>query len=576
MGRTTHRSGQGPAGGRRSSRAVGATVDPAGAAQEWSGRPVAARLLEGVVFALPIVVSLATTYILVRVLPTPETTRQTVAWWVILAGIATIVLAGTDRFGRRFLPLAALLKMSLSFPERAPSRLRIAMRASDADRLQQRIEELRRNGMGATPFQAAEKLLELVGMLNAHDHRTRGHSERVRAYTAMIATELRLPKADLNRLQWAALLHDVGKLFVPVELLDKPGRLDDDEFQVIKRHPQWGAELVAPLVPWLGEWALAVPQHHERWDGGGYPRGLKGTEISFAARIVSVADTYDVMTSTRSYREALSTVEARRELARCSGTQFDPDVVRAFLRLSIGRQRVLAGPLTWLAQIPLLSPVAASAGAVSPAVVVTSSGAGVSVGLAVANASPSIQAESEAFTDVEEVAALLPAPEPPAPPDAVPSPVVPVVQQPAASPPVPPAPLPTVPAAPEGSADGAAPVPPPTSPGSAGEPVAPPSVLPSPVGDALPLPATTVPRPPSTASPAGGAVTTSPPASTTTSTSVPPTTPTTGVPTDQSPTTTTPTTTTTTPTTTTTTTTATTARPGGTVTAPPPPTTGGG
>lgn len=564
---------------------MGATVDPAGGAQEWSGRPIAARLLEAVVFALPIVVSLATTYILVQVLPTPETTRQTVAWWVILAGIATIVLAGSDRFARRFLPLAALLKMSLSFPERAPSRLRVAMRASDADRLQQRIEELRRNGMGATPFQAAERLLELVGMLNAHDHRTRGHSERVRAYTAMIATELRLSKADLNRLQWAALLHDVGKLFVPVELLDKPGRLDDDEFQVIKRHPQWGAELVAPLVPWLGEWALAVPQHHERWDGGGYPRGLKGTEISFAARIVSVADTYDVMTSTRSYREALSTVEARRELARCSGTQFDPDVVRAFLRLSIGRQRVLAGPLTWLAQIPLLSPVAASAGAVSPAVVVTSSGAGVSVGLAVAHASPTIEAEGEAFPDVEEVAALLPAPQPAAPPDAVPSPVVPVVQQPAASPPAAPAPPPTVPAAPDGSVDGAAPVPPPTSPSSAGEPVAPPSLLPSPVGDAPPLPATTVPRPPSTASPAGGVVSTPattipPPASTTTSSSVPPTTPTTGVPADPIPTTTTPSastpTTTTTTTTPTTTTTAATARLEGTVTAPPPATAGGG
>ena len=187
------------------------------------------------------------------------------------------------------------------------------------------------------PARAAERLLELVGALRDHDRLTRGHSERVRAYSQMIGEEMGMTGIELDRLRWAGLVHDIGKLRIDPAILNKPDKLTDDEYEAIKQHPEFGAELAKPLAAWLGDSVLAVVQHHERWDGGGYPYGLKGHEIALPARIVSVADTFDVMTSVRSYKSARSSAEAREELAKCAGTQFDPAVVRAFLSLSLGQ-----------------------------------------------------------------------------------------------------------------------------------------------------------------------------------------------------------------------------------------------
>jgi hypothetical protein len=121
--------------------------------------------------------------------------------------------------------------------------------------------------------------------------------------------------------------------------------------------------MVMPLTPWLGESARAVWEHHERWDGGGYPAGLAGLDIALGARIVNVADTFDVMTSARSYKEPVSAAESRAELARCAGGQFDPEIVRAFLNISIGRLRMVMGPISWIAQVPLF-PTSVLTGAV--------------------------------------------------------------------------------------------------------------------------------------------------------------------------------------------------------------------
>ena len=161
-------------------------------------------------------------------------------------------------------------------------------------------------------------------------------------------------------------------MFVPAEILNKPGALTDEEYEIVKGHADAGAQLVEPLRSWLGDAIDGVRDHHEWWDGGGYPRGLAGTDISQAGRIVAVADVFDVITSVRSYKKASAVSAARKELVRCSGTQFEPRMVRAFLNVGIGRMRLLVGPLSWLAQLPVaaqiplgaaVGPAAASAGA---------------------------------------------------------------------------------------------------------------------------------------------------------------------------------------------------------------------
>ncbi|MBV9952486.1 MAG: tandem-95 repeat protein [Acidimicrobiia bacterium] len=337
------------------------------ARERWSSRPRAAFVVRSAAALTPIAVSVVFVAVVSRIVGRPSGLLPTVVWWVLLTGASTVVLLMVERGMRRFLPLAALFKMSLAFPDQAPSRYKAAMRTRTLRQLQRGLDEgqLPETAVGAQ--ESAERLLALAMALNDHDRMTRGHTERVRAYTLMIGEEMGLPEADLDRLHWAGLVHDIGKLEVPPELLNKPGRPSDDEWQVIKQHPDAGFRLVEPLRPWLGEWADAASQHHERWDGKGYPLGLSGAEMSLSGRIVAVADAYDVMTSVRSYKTAMTPAEARAELARCAGTQFDPDVVRAFLNISIGRLRLVMGPLSWLAEFPLLGrvPVGAAGTAVS-------------------------------------------------------------------------------------------------------------------------------------------------------------------------------------------------------------------
>jgi len=331
-------------------------------ADRWTGRPVLARALRWAVWFIPFATATVTAFMLSMTLPSGAGWGWGLLRLLTVAATATLVMRGIDRLVRRTLPLASLLELTLVFPDDAPSRVAMAMRAASSTELSSLLERYQRSGAEG-PAKAAEHLLDLVAALSRHDHITRGHSERVRAYSQLIGAQLGLTGDELDRLRWAGLIHDIGKLRIDADILNKPGRLTDEEFDIIKTHPDLGAELAAPLAGWLGESVLAVSQHHEKWDGSGYPRGLAGTDISLHARIVAVADVFDVITSARSYKPACSAQEARAELARCAGTHFDPEVVRAFLHISLGRLRRVIGPVSWVAALLGLSkPATASSG----------------------------------------------------------------------------------------------------------------------------------------------------------------------------------------------------------------------
>jgi putative nucleotidyltransferase with HDIG domain len=174
-------------------------------------------------------------------------------------------------------------------------------------------------------------LKTMISVIEAKDRYTKGHTERVAAYAMAIANRLDLPEELLRRIMFGALLHDIGKLGINESILHKEGRLDDSEWQLLKAHPEIGAGIVEKME-FLSGVAEIVRHHHESWDGRGYPAGLLSDEIPLGARIVTVADAFDAMTTDRSYRRALSVEQAIQRLEAGAGTQFDPRLVRALVQ----------------------------------------------------------------------------------------------------------------------------------------------------------------------------------------------------------------------------------------------------
>src|SRR6202162_4140765 len=175
--------------------------------------------------------------------------------------------------------------------------------------------------------------LEALGdALDLKDAETEGHSKRVTAFTIAIAKHMNLPDKDIRVIARGAFLHDIGKMAIPDAILRKPGALNPDEVAIMREHCYRGYQILRK-IPFLGEAAEIVYSHQERYDGTGYPRGLKADEIPLGARIFSVADTLDAITSDRPYRPAQSLTAARIEIEKWSGRQFDPEVVKVFLSM---------------------------------------------------------------------------------------------------------------------------------------------------------------------------------------------------------------------------------------------------
>ncbi|HEX9248272.1 MAG TPA: HD-GYP domain-containing protein [Gemmatimonadaceae bacterium] len=189
---------------------------------------------------------------------------------------------------------------------------------------------------GRITQQTSDMARSLISLIGFRDQYTSSHSARVANYVRAIATQLGLSDEETETAVFAASVHDIGKIGIPDHILLKPGKLSEEEFAWIQKYPEWGWMTLRHLDGFQ-QAALLVLHQHERVDGSGYPNKLRGEEIPLGSRIITVADSFDALTTDRPYHRAFSHAEALAELIRCSGSQFDPEVVNAF-RLSLERQ----------------------------------------------------------------------------------------------------------------------------------------------------------------------------------------------------------------------------------------------
>jgi cyclic di-GMP phosphodiesterase len=221
-----------------------------------------------------------------------------------------------------------MLEMRIAANRALTRRADLKFRRSYQQELERRVQEAVANLKRAYDG----TVVGFAALLEGKDTTTADHCERVRDLCVRLATEVGLGTDRVRDLELGAMLHDIGKCKIPDAILNKAGPLDEEEWKVMRRHPEYGAEIVSK-IDFLRGAADVVRNHHEKYDGSGYPRGLKAEEIPLGARIFMVVDAYDTITSKRSYKDAQSPESALAEIRRCSGSHFDPAVVEAFERV---------------------------------------------------------------------------------------------------------------------------------------------------------------------------------------------------------------------------------------------------
>lgn len=236
------------------------------------------------------------------------------------------------------------------FPNKAKNDVELIRSADDA---LYRVKFLNKNSVEAYHFilddlkqdiedehiDLVTSIKTLIGVINAKDRYTYGHVERVVVYSRLIAEKLKLSEEDKKRLIYGAYMHDIGKINISEEILNKRMPLTKEEWETLKQHPVNGVEIIKPVES-LAHLAPLILHHHERYDGKGYPDNLKGEEIPYLARVLTVVDSFDAMTSNRPYSKRKTHEEAAEELRKCSGTQFDPNIADAFIQVINGNKNI--------------------------------------------------------------------------------------------------------------------------------------------------------------------------------------------------------------------------------------------
>lgn len=362
-------------------------------AESDARRRQALLVLKATVFLVPAAFGFAMAYAILTLMSPYESTLEHGVWFaiaIIISWVTSIFLGDTMRV------LASKTRLhgwANNFDSEVEELFGSSMREGNT-------KTVRRTAVnrGHDP-DFIDQVLSLLTQLGKHERMTRGHSERVRAYASLIGKEIGLSEAEMESLNWTALLHDIGKLDVPSWLLTTEHEPTPDEWAILKRHPEAANARLRRLEKVLGESIYdGALYHHERWDGTGYPFRMSAGEIPLFGRITAIADAFDVMTHARSYKEPMPIPLAREELMSGAGTQFDPDLVAAFVRIGDEDLRAIRGWSATIAGVAVAGSRVATIGSQAAVVVATVAGAGVSSAVAPELPPPAIAFETPSTT----------------------------------------------------------------------------------------------------------------------------------------------------------------------------------